>query len=236
MDVLEIMSKLESPRNEVLVQNHGNPLTASQFKIGMNKDNSLHSLISSYEWDEASTFLKQNPHSALEHGTLGELPLHMALKRGAPESFLIELIEQFDEAAKMTGLNDRSLPLHLATIYSHPPKIIMALIRIYPEALDEKDDDGDTPRDCIRKNLDEFAKEAIMKPTFYWQELIRKFRKEAEVSVGNELKAKIADLEAKLEKERIRCKEKISELEKKLEEKEKQLTLKDVDLSDLEDP
>lgn len=193
----------------------------SQFEVGTPKDNDLHTTITSYQWEEATDLLKTNPKMASQRGKLGEFPLPMALKRGAPEAFTIELIETCEEAVKMTGLNDKSFPLHLATIHSHSPKVIIALIRIYPEALDEKDEDGDTPRNCVRKHLDDFSRDAIMKPTFYWTTLLNNFRKEAEEKVGKELRSKIAMLEDQLEMEKKRNEQKISDLESQLAQKEK---------------
>ena len=194
-------------------------MVLSQQKTEKPQNNSLHTLISSYQWDEASAVLEKNPNLSSQRGELGELPLHMSLRRGAPESLILLLIESYSESVHLTGLNDQSLPLHLATIYSHTEKVITTLIRIYPEALDEKDEDGDTPRNCIRKNLDESAKDAIMKPTFYWTMLVNKFRKETEETIGTDLFAKIADLEAQIQEEKKRGQQKILELEKQLKEK-----------------
>jgi len=195
-------------------------LAQTQFRVGKKEDNELHKSISVYQWEIASTILKRKPELASQRGTLGEFPLHMALKRGAPEQFLLDLMDVFGEATHMTGLDDRTLPLHIATIHSLSAKIIIALIRIYPDALDYTDEDGDTPRNCVRRNLDKHAKEAIMKPTFYWTELLNKFREEAAKSVGRELGAKINSLEETLEDERNESKQKILDLEKKLKELE----------------
>ena len=203
-----------------------NLVSDSQFEIGKPQDNALHKLISDYKWTDAQRLLTNYPSLASKRGAFGELPLHMSLKRGGPEEFIMQLIELFDEAVKLSGLNDHSLPLHHATIHCHSAKVIIALIRVYPEALDQKDEDGDTPRNCVRKNLDTFAKEAIMKPTFYWIELVQKFRKEAEERVGKELGAQITDLEEKLEKEKKSAEEKILELQNLLKEKERELEQK----------
>merc|ERR1712129_17871 len=108
----------------------------------------------------------------------GELPLHLALRRSAPEDLILRLIEFNPKAVRLTGENDISLPLHLATVYCASPRVIITILRKYPEALDIHDEDGDTPRHLISKRLDETARDAISKPTLYWTTLMGEIRRE----------------------------------------------------------
>lgn len=176
-----------------------NKKSLSKSALGYNESNStlgskrsvsfdnqvLHILISSYRWEEAHGFLLTNdsnankaPPSSVREKRSGDLPLHMSLKRSAPEYFILELIEQYNIAVHETGLNDNSYPLHLAVIYCAPPKIILTLIRRFPDALDIVDNDGDTPRLCIRKGLDPTARNALMMPSYYWTTLFAKSKEE----------------------------------------------------------
>lgn len=150
------------------------------------KNNILHDMLEDYEFDEAYNIILQNPSLCKSYGRLGEYPLHMALKRGAPENLLLLLLEKWPQVCSrhsVTSSNnananakDKSLPLHLATLHACPARVILNLITIYPQALDKRDEDGDTPRDCLRRDLDSFAKDSLRKPTFYWIDLMERIK------------------------------------------------------------
>lgn len=180
-----------------LLSNHGKPLsrrnissndstcTQGSSRMVSFDNQTFHFLISSYRWDEALGFLLNDdpnsnrpPLASTREKKSGDLPLHMSLKRSAPEPFVLELIEQYNEAVHQTGLNDNSYPLHLAVIYCASPKVILTLIRRFPEALEMVDNDGDTPRLCIRRGLDPTAKNALMMPSYYWTTLFAKTKEE----------------------------------------------------------
>ena len=180
-------------------------LGPSRRKISFDNQ-TLHFLISSYRWDEAHGFLLNDdpnsnrpPLASTREKKTGDLPLHMSLKRSAPESFVLELIEQYDEAVHQTGLNDNSYPLHLAVIYCASPKIILTLIRRFPEVLEMVDNDGDTPRNCIRRGLDPTARNALMMPSYYWTTLFAKTREEDNyVNLINQKDVEISSLKRNL--------------------------------------
>merc|ERR1711982_88473 len=69
-------------------------------------------------------------------------------------------------------------------------KVILTLIRRFPEALDLADNDGDTPRLCIRKGLDPTAKNTLMMPSHYWTKLFSKAREKDNSSAVIEEKDK----------------------------------------------
>ena len=135
----------------------------------------FHFLISSYFWEEAFDLITSDvddedpPLASIRDEISGDLPLHMALKRGAPEKLILEIFYSYEEAASQPGLFNASFPLHLATIHNSTPTVILTILQKFPEALDLKDSDGDTPRDCMRKGIDNDVRNALMKPANYWK-------------------------------------------------------------------
>merc|ERR1711862_345454 len=140
----------------------------------------FHHLISSYQWNDAIAFLSADnnepPLASIRDDAYGDLPLHMALKRGAPEHFILPIIDNYEEAVSKTGSNDASLPLHLAIIHNSTSRVNRKILRRFPEALDMKDSDGDTPRNCMRKGIDATVRDALIKPSYYWTTLFAEFR------------------------------------------------------------
>lgn len=128
----------------------------------------------------------------------GDLPLHSAIKRSAPDSLLLSLMHSNGEVVKIPSESGRSLPLHLAVMHCSSARIIVTLIRRNPSALDAVDEDGDSPRNCMRKGLDPISKDAIMKPTEYWKTLISEVKAEAEMELNEDFAKKIAGLTTKL--------------------------------------
>mmetsp|Transcript_24987 Transcript_24987/g.36684 ORF Transcript_24987/g.36684 Transcript_24987/m.36684 type:complete len:305 (-) Transcript_24987:408-1322(-) len=179
----------------------------------------LRTLISNYDFPAAQALMdsvkgeEQKQILASMPDEYGDLPLHMSIKRSAPEDFILSLLDAFEESVTITAGNGmKTLPLHLAVIHCASPRIIVTLIRRYPESLDAVDEDGDTPRACVRRNLDPVAKDALIKPTEYWTTLLGEIGADAEKRAKMQLAKKIALLEqqlrdAKAESDRARLME-----------------------------
>ena len=136
----------------------------------------LHYLISSYHWDDALELLNSDvddpPITSIPDEASGDFPLHMALKRGAPEILTLKIINSCDKVVSQMG-NDGCLPLHLATIHNSTSRVILTIMQKFPKALDLKDNDGDTPRNCMRKGIDANARDALMKSVHHWESMNR---------------------------------------------------------------
>eukprot|EP00586_Coscinodiscus_wailesii_P001951 CAMPEP_0172482600 /NCGR_PEP_ID=MMETSP1066-20121228/9093_1 /TAXON_ID=671091 /ORGANISM="Coscinodiscus wailesii, Strain CCMP2513" /LENGTH=263 /DNA_ID=CAMNT_0013245845 /DNA_START=41 /DNA_END=832 /DNA_ORIENTATION=- len=180
--------------------------------------------IKSYSWPLAISLLSEGSNHFLASVRCpnGELPLHMSLKRSAPDNLVILLADLYPDAVHQTGEKDVALPLHLATVYCASTRVIITLLRKYPEALDVQDEDGDTPRTLVRKGLNDTARDAIMKPTVYWTTLLEDFRREAISDIAKTQDEKVTALTKKL-----------YNMERKLEEawkKEQHMLIKEKDL------
>eukprot|EP00591_Stephanopyxis_turris_P010633 CAMPEP_0195529136 /NCGR_PEP_ID=MMETSP0794_2-20130614/31561_1 /TAXON_ID=515487 /ORGANISM="Stephanopyxis turris, Strain CCMP 815" /LENGTH=142 /DNA_ID=CAMNT_0040660391 /DNA_START=232 /DNA_END=660 /DNA_ORIENTATION=- len=140
--------------------------------MAWSKENILHDLIDARHWDEAEGVLVGKADLPVELSQMvmepnghGNLPLHMTMYKGAPEGFILSLIEADKRAVKVKG-SGMWLPLHYAAANSRSsPKVIEALIRVYPQALNELNHKGSTPRDVMHADLDVRAKAALMKPS-----------------------------------------------------------------------
>ena len=103
----------------------------------------------SRNWTVAMSLLQRHQIIAERANTLNELPLHTALWIGAPEEIVFFILTKCEDAVFRTNIKEQ-FPLHLAVKYCASLKIIEALIRRYPYALEEKDDENMTLRDYGR--------------------------------------------------------------------------------------
>jgi ankyrin repeat protein/serine/threonine protein kinase len=85
--------------------------------------------------DAVAALLAAHPAAVKEVGGDGNLPLHLACRKGAPLSVVRMLIDAFPESLKEKGENNM-LPLHLACACNIAvDSVISELIRLGPEAL-----------------------------------------------------------------------------------------------------
>lgn len=132
----------------------------------------LHKSIVHLQWNNVEETLSTKNGVEMTKETFKEdLPLHMAVERRAPDHVLMSLLEANKEAASIPGKSG-SLPLHSAAQQCLSPNIIVALIKAYPEGLDVLNNSQYTPRDFHQRN--EFALEALMRPTACWVEDVEK--------------------------------------------------------------
>ena len=105
------------------------------------------------------------------------LPLHHAIYHKAPDNILECILHANIEA--VFHKNDRLwVPLHMASYIGVSSRFLEVLIQKYPQALDNVDHEGKTPRDLMMDGTildteDKFiwnpkAIEMIMKPLSYW--------------------------------------------------------------------
>lgn len=112
-----------------------------------------------------------------QNGHSGELPIHRAIRKGAPDSFVLCLINKYERGIMMSS-NEHWLPLHYAVYYGCSSLIIEILITKYPQALDECIQVDRhmfcSPRDFVQQGkstVDNKSKKMISKPTSYWEAL-----------------------------------------------------------------
>lgn len=97
-------------------------------------------------------------------GEGGLLPLHAAIKHGAPEDFVISLLEQNVGAATALD-NSNFTPLHYAVRDGATYEVVKKLLLIYPKALDR----DPSPQNLLyRGKLNTQSRDAILKGSKYW--------------------------------------------------------------------
>eukprot|EP00591_Stephanopyxis_turris_P002577 CAMPEP_0195518268 /NCGR_PEP_ID=MMETSP0794_2-20130614/12649_1 /TAXON_ID=515487 /ORGANISM="Stephanopyxis turris, Strain CCMP 815" /LENGTH=264 /DNA_ID=CAMNT_0040647207 /DNA_START=68 /DNA_END=859 /DNA_ORIENTATION=+ len=167
--------------------------------MGNNKE--LLNLLKAENWDKAKNLIETNGDGARDIFTVpdssGQNSLHIAIWKKAPESLTLTIIEASEETVTAKTKN-QSTPLHFATFYAAPCKIIEALIRSYPLALDVKNEYGVTPRTYDLCKLDSRSKELLLKPTEYWNEIFVKetiARRESLKKLNREKQRRIDELE-----------------------------------------
>jgi ankyrin repeat protein len=74
----------------------------------------------------------------------GDMPLHQAIKLGAPAGSVEAILYSWEDAAKAKDKNGY-LPLHLSIKHSAPGDTIVKILNCYPEACRQIDKSGDLP-------------------------------------------------------------------------------------------
>lgn len=98
-------------------------------------------------------------------------PLQAALKLYAPVHAILSILKR-DIGAAATRDNYGSLPLHIAAQLNMSVLVVVPIIEAYPKALDTENNANLTPRNIYVE--DALSREAIMCPTSYWVEHVRK--------------------------------------------------------------
>jgi hypothetical protein len=100
------------------------------------------------------------------------LPLHAAIGYQAPDELILSLLECFPEATQVHGSDDW-IPLHIAAMWGVSATVMEALIRAYPQALDDTGEagiKGRTPRHFSRRFPHNTA--LLERSTADWMQLI----------------------------------------------------------------
>lgn len=146
------------------------PLSVQEFAD--KEDHELFVAIKVKDWERAESLIEAEPHLIQAEDRFGNTPLHSALGFQAPEHLSLKLLETFPNAAKVHGTEDW-LPLHVASMWGAPSNVVEALIRAYPEALDD-DASGDIKGRTPRHFAERFPHltPLLMRPTNEWQAMI----------------------------------------------------------------
>ena len=120
----------------------------------------------SRNWDVAMRLLQKHHFITERSNMFNELPLHTALWINAPEDIVLFIIAQ-NENAVFNENAKKQYPIHLAVKYLSSLKVIEALIRKCPHALEKKDNMKMTPRDYGR-NHGEQVNNLLRLPTSFW--------------------------------------------------------------------
>jgi hypothetical protein len=166
-------------------------------------------------WPEATQHVDKN----------GDLPLHQALNFAAPPEAVLEILNAWTVAAMLKNQENDKLPIHYAVLRKTDPRVVDALLRVYPQALDVKFTDETTgktftARDRVSHSMPEESIRMIMKPVSYWERIVSNDGgKDMETLSFDALSAVVDELESKFrhgqEKEQLLL-EKIKILEEKL--------------------
>ena len=115
-------------------------------------DNELVVAIKAKNWERVRTMLEEDEETTVQlirgRDEYGNAPLHAALGFLAPDDVSLTILHKYPEAVMVRGTEDW-LPLHVAAMWGASPKVVEALIRQYPAALDDRaagPPKGRTPR------------------------------------------------------------------------------------------
>lgn len=116
----------------------------SQEEFADENDNELFRCIKRTDWTAAETLLAspEGQQMATQRDVYGSTPLHASLGYKAPESLILSLLKIHPEAAKVHGTGDDWLPLHVAAMYGCSCTVMEALIRAFPQGLDDPGEGG----------------------------------------------------------------------------------------------
>ena len=111
------------------------------------------------EEEKAHTTLKVSPLElartwTIKYETDGtllwrRLPLHEALRRGAPADLVYTLLELYPLAAE-AGDTEGNLPLHLAMQYNAASDIVQIILQEYSQAMETPNERGKLPLECVQ--------------------------------------------------------------------------------------
>ena len=166
------------------------------------------------------------PEATQQMDKSGDLPLHQALNFSAPADAVMAILNAWTVAAMLKNQETDKLPIHYAVVRATHPKVIDALLRVYPQSLDAicVNDKGRafTARDMATHVLPEESIRLVMKPVSYWERLVSTtggVEKDVETTTFDALSAVVDELEAKFrhgqDREQLLL-EKIRGLEEKL--------------------
>mmetsp|Transcript_21003 Transcript_21003/g.31863 ORF Transcript_21003/g.31863 Transcript_21003/m.31863 type:complete len:155 (-) Transcript_21003:213-677(-) len=148
-------------------------MTLSAEEFSDESDSLLVKAMKLQKWDEAAKILSSTEGATMtkQVDKYGNLPLHTAIGFKAPDSLVLSILEEYPEAAKQHG-TDYWLPLHIAAMWGTSTQVMEALIRAYPEALDDVGEPGikgRTPRHFNTRFP--HNRELLERPTAEWKEL-----------------------------------------------------------------
>ena len=123
------------------------------------------------DWMKATALIDEYADS---RDRFDNTPLHAAIGYKAPDEFTLKLLKAFPDACQVHGTDDW-LPLHVAAMWGSSPSIMEAIIKQYPDGLDDCGQGGvkgKTPRHYSSKF--QATKALLEKPTQEWKALAAK--------------------------------------------------------------
>eukprot|EP00568_Trieres_chinensis_P002058 CAMPEP_0183309260 /NCGR_PEP_ID=MMETSP0160_2-20130417/24700_1 /TAXON_ID=2839 ORGANISM="Odontella Sinensis, Strain Grunow 1884" /NCGR_SAMPLE_ID=MMETSP0160_2 /ASSEMBLY_ACC=CAM_ASM_000250 /LENGTH=152 /DNA_ID=CAMNT_0025473259 /DNA_START=26 /DNA_END=484 /DNA_ORIENTATION=+ len=145
-------------------------MTLSEEEYADASDSNLLRLIKASKWDDVRSSLRMDAGKveSMTPDAFGNLPLHAAIGFRAPDDIIMALMNLHPDATRTHGTEDW-LPLHVAAMWGSSAKVMEALIREYPQALDDEGKGGikgRTPRHFASRFL--WNKELLERPTSDW--------------------------------------------------------------------
>lgn len=113
----------------------------SQEEFADEEDNVLFRAIKVKDWDKVRELVSTHDQLLQELDCYDNTAIHAALGYQAPDEIVLALLQGYPEAAKIHGANEW-LPLHVAAMWGSSSTVMTALIRQYPEGLDDRGQDG----------------------------------------------------------------------------------------------
>ena len=133
-------------------------------------DNELFRAIKLQKWDKTQQLLEGSHGDQLirDCDTYGNTALHSAIGYKAPDELLLAMIDMYPEATTVHGTEDWT-PLHVASMWGCSSRVMTAIIRANPAALDDAGQGGIKGR-TPRHFSDRFPhnKELLDRPTDAW--------------------------------------------------------------------
>ena len=143
-------------------------LSESEY-VGKN-DSSLFEAIKTQNWISVEQLLQEEPNLTTVNDEFGNLPLHSAIGFKCPDQILRNILVLNPLACKIHGTDDW-LPIHIAAMWGVSTEIMTALIRTYPEGLDDSgqtsNNKGRTPRHFSKRF--EHNRELLERSTEDWK-------------------------------------------------------------------
>jgi hypothetical protein len=100
------------------------------------------------DWETALTVILHSAHYTKGVNSMQDLPLHVAIRKGAPVKVVTALLEAYPDATTtQNALNN--LPCHYAYYYGISSEGTKMLLRCNPDASDVMNSSGRTPIECI---------------------------------------------------------------------------------------
>lgn len=123
-------------------------MTLSVSQYAEESDSELFQAIKSQKWVIVEELVRKEPTLTTIDDEYGNTPLHSAIGYKCPDELILKILDANPRACQVHGTDDW-LPLHIAAMWGVSPEIMKALIRAYPEGLDDFGQDsskGRTPR------------------------------------------------------------------------------------------
>ncbi len=147
-------------------------MTLSTSEFANANDNQLFRAIKAQQWTDVETLLREKPELARQQDEFGNLPLHSAIGFRTPDHLVLRLLSLHPGACRQHGTDDW-LPVHVAAMWGVSAPVLEALIRAYPEGLDDTGQDtikGRSPRHFSGRC--EHNRHLLERSTEEWKQII----------------------------------------------------------------